>query len=234
VRRSFAVSSIVHVAFLILVLSPGLSGRRQHLVEVLNVRLVGEEKKPEPKTEVQTAKPPEREPEPVPQPEKKTEKSDMAYQTKTKKRETKEEVKPAPEKPKQTQAPKPKSPDPETAKQASAGQGPQPGPAPTSNVRVDAEDFRFAYYLEIIKERVSFNWSPPPVSGEPNVMCTVYFKIMRDGSISSVKVEQVSGFDLFDKAAVRAVNLSGPLPPLPAGFDGRWLGVHFEFQQTSG
>jgi len=229
VRRSFAVSSVVHVAFLILVVSPGFQRTPHRIVEVINVRLVGEQKQ-EPKTEIKTVKPPE----PEPQPEKKTEKSEMAYQTKTKKRETKKEVKPVQEKPKQTEAPKPKTPDPEPVKQEPKSRGPQPASGSTSNVRVDDEDFQFAYYLEIIKERVSFNWSPPPVSGGQNVMCAVYFKIMRDGRISSVKVEQASGFDLFDKSAVRAVSLSGPLPPLPAGFDGRWLGVHFEFQQTSG
>ncbi len=232
-RRSFAVSTAVHVAFLILVISPGFQRTRSQIVEVIDVRLVGEQKQA-PKAEVKTIKPPEPAPPPEPQPEKKTEKSEMAYQTNTRKRETKEEVKPAPDKPKQTEAPKPKTPDTGSAKQEAKPQGPQLASGSTSNVRVDDEDFRFAYYLEIIKERVSFNWSPPPVSGGQNVMCTVYFKIMRDGGISSVKVEQVSSFDLFDRAAMRAVNLSGPLPPLPASFDGRWLGVHFEFQQTSG
>ena len=80
-RRSFAVSSVVHVAFLVLVISPGFQRTRNQIVEVINVRLVGEEKKQEPKAEVKPVKPPE----PEPQPEKKTEKSDMAFQTKTKK-----------------------------------------------------------------------------------------------------------------------------------------------------
>ena len=229
-RRSFTVSSIAHIAFLILVISPGFHSRHTRIVEVINVSLVAEEKKPEPKTVVKEAKPPE----PEPQPEKKTEKSEMAYKADTKKRETKKEVKPPPEKPKETPAPKPKARDQGSAGKEPKTQEPQPAAGATSNVRVDDEDFRFAYYLEIVKERVSFNWSPPPVSGGRNVMCTVYFKIMRDGRISSVRVEQVSGFDLFDRSAMRAVNLSEPLPPLPAGFDGRWLGVHFEFQQTSG
>ena len=52
--------------------------------------------------------------------------------------------------------------------------------------------------------------------------------------LSGVKVEEESSYDLFDRSAVRAVNVSSPLPPLPAGFSGRWLGVHFEFEQTSG
>jgi len=230
VRRSFTVSSIVHIAFLILVTFPGFNGKTRQVVEVINVRLVEEERKQEVKPVVQEVKPPA----PKPQPEKKIEKSEMAYETKTKKRETKEEVKPAPEKPKETPAPKPKPPDPEPAKEEPAARATQPQVGTTSSVRVDDEDFRFSYYLQIVKERVSFNWSPPPVSGGHSVMCTVYFKILRDGRISSVRVEQVSGFDLFDKAAKRAVDLSEPLPPLPSGFEGRWLGVHFEFQQTSG
>jgi TonB family protein len=230
VRRSFAVSSLVHIAFLVLVVSPGVHRTRHRSVDVINVRLLGEEKKERPKTEVKTARPPQEQA----QPEKKPEKPKMAYKAKTKTRETKQEVKPVQEKPKQPEPEKTKPPGPETAKQESATEKAQPPAGSTSSVRVDDEDFRFAYYLEIIKERVSFNWSPPPVSGGRNVMCTVYFRIMRDGRVSAVKVEQPSDFDLFDKSALRAVNLSGPLPPLPAGFEGRWLGVHFEFQQTSG
>ena len=121
-RKSFAVSSIVHMAFLIVVISPGFHSRRQHIVEVINVRLVGEEKKQEPKAVAKEVKPPA----PQPQPEKKTEKSEMAYETKTKKRETKEEVKPAPKKPEETPAPKPKTPDPEPAREESPTQAAQP------------------------------------------------------------------------------------------------------------
>ena len=228
-RRSFAVSSAVHVAFLILVISPGVHRTRHQSVDIINVRLVGEEKKQEPVAEVKNVKPPE----PQPQPEKKPEEPKMAYKAKTKARETKKEVKPVQEEPKQREPAK-TEPASRQTKEAPEAQKPDPPAGSTSSVRVDDEDFRFAYYLEIIKERVSFNWSPPPVSGGRNVMCTVYFKIMRDGKVSGVKIEQPSGFDLFDKSALRAVNLSGPLPPLPAGFEGRWLGVHFEFQQTSG
>ena len=105
----------------------------------------------------------------------------------------------------------------------------------TSSVRVDDKNFKFAYYLEIVRETISYNWSPPPVSAsDEGVMTTVYFKIARDGRISGVKVEEKSIYDLFDRSATRAVNVSSPLPPLPAGFSGRWLGVHFEFEQTSG
>jgi TonB family protein len=100
---------------------------------------------------------------------------------------------------------------------------------------VDDKDFRFAYYLEIVKERISSNWSPPPVAGSPEgVASTVYFKISRDGRLEDVKIEKSSEFDLFDRSALRAVDSSNPLPPLPAGFKGSSLGVHFEFEQKSG
>jgi TonB family protein len=226
VRRSFLVSSAVHLVFLVMVISPGFDGARRHLVEVMNVRLVGEQRRSQPKPE--EVKPPE----PQPQPEKKTEKSKMAYKTTTKTRETNKEVKPVEQKPKPAEPEKEKPPPPVT--KGPESDQPESPAASTSSVRVDDEDFRFAYYLEIIKERVSFNWSPPPVSGRDNLICTVYFRVLRDGRISRVKVEQASGFSLFDKSALRAVERSGPLPPLPAGFEGGWLGVHFEFQQTSG
>jgi protein TonB len=227
VKRSVVVSSVVHATFLVLVISPGFQSRRNHIVEVINVSLVGEQKQAKPEAKI--VKPPE----PAPQPVKKTEEPKMAYKAKTKTRETKEEVKPVQDKPKQ-QAPTKTEAPPQAAKQTTEADRALAAAGAASNVRVDEEDFKFAYYLEIIREKVSFNWSPPPLSGGRNVMCTVYFKVMRDGRVSDVKVEQPSSFDLFDKSALRAVNLSGPLPPLPAGFAGRWLGVHFEFQQTSG
>jgi outer membrane biosynthesis protein TonB len=91
VKRSFVVSSVVHAAFLVVVISPGFQRARTQMIEVVNVKLVGEERKQQPKPEVKQVKPPE----PEPQPEKKPEEAKMAYKTPTKTRETKQEVKPA-------------------------------------------------------------------------------------------------------------------------------------------
>lgn len=102
-----------------------------------------------------------------------------------------------------------------------------------TGIRVDSEGFNFGYYLEIIRERVSDNWSPPPV-GTETVVSTVYFRIRRTGEITDIKLEKSSGFELYDKAAIKAVSDATPLPPLPAGFKGQWLGVHFEFEYKSG
>lgn len=212
-RSSLLTSLIAHAVFLGIIVFPALWTGRTVTTKVLNVKLIAQEK----------PKPAPAKPEPVvveekkaPEPEKKAEPK-MTYKPKKKTTTKKtEEKKPA--------APE-KKPEPE--KKAS-------GSSAGSTVRVDDPDFRFAYYLEIIKERVGSNWSPPPVSGSgTSTSSVIYFRISKTGGISATKVEKKSGYDLFDKAAMRAVKLCDPLPPLPAGFKSRYLGVHFEFEQTS-
>ena len=44
-----------------------------------------------------------------------------------------------------------------------------------------------------------------------------------------VAAETMSGAEFFDRSAVRAIQLSDPMPPLPVGFSGDVLGVHFGF-----
>jgi TonB family protein len=205
-------SAIAHAIFLGVIVLPSLWTGKPVTMQVLNVKLIAEEKpRPapvKPKVEVKEEKPP-------PEPEKKAEPK-MEYKPKKKTTTRKAE--------KKETAPPKKAPEPEKKAGSSAG----------SSVRVDDPDFRFAYYLEIIKERVSTNWSPPPISGGgSSTSSVIYFRIAKSGGITDSKVEKKSGYDLFDKAALRAVKLCDPLPPLPAGFKSKWLGVHFEFEQTS-
>ena len=216
-KNPLLISSIVHLMFFLLIIFPGTRRTYFEGSKVINVKLISEAKPP-PKEEAR-AQVTARKQETVKK-EEKPAKPKMTY--KSKKKETKKpsagsQSKTARKKP-ETSVPKP-----------SSGSGTKP------KITVDDKDFRFAYYLEIIKDRISQTWSPPPVSGSAGgVTSTVYFKISRDGSISDLKIEKNSAFDLFDRSAVRAVELSSPLPPLPAGFTGRWLGVHFEFEHTSG
>ena len=105
-------------------------------------------------------------------------------------------------------------------------------PGLSGDVTVDAADFEFTYYLLQVRSLIGRNWGAPAglvTKGEP-VRCTVYFKIDRLGRIDSVRLEDASGVAFFDQSAVRAVNVSSPLPPLPAGYGGSTLGVHFGFQ----
>jgi len=58
----------------------------------------------------------------------------------------------------------------------------------------------------------------------------VRFIIDRDGTIRDVTTEISSGSGLFDRAALRAVIEASPLPPLPYGYSGTYLGVHLKFR----
>jgi protein TonB len=102
----------------------------------------------------------------------------------------------------------------------------------SAEVGVDEADFEFTYYLIALRNRIGQNWSAPAgmsASGQP-VRAVVYFRIRRDGSIEGAKVEQSSGVGFFDQSALRAVLVANPVPPLPLGFGGSTLGVHFAFE----
>ena len=96
-------------------------------------------------------------------------------------------------------------------------------------------DFRFAYYLATLRNKIGSRWVPPQGVDARNrpIKTTVYFRVHRDGKISQAAVETSSGYAFFDQTAMRALISATPLPPLPAGFTDNYLGVHFgfEFQQ---
>ncbi len=96
-------------------------------------------------------------------------------------------------------------------------------------VRTDG-DFRWSYYLAAIRTKIGSRWVPPPGLGGRPVRATVYFRIGRDGQVSVARVEDPSGSSFFDQTAMRALLAATPLPPLPAGYSGEWLGVHFGFE----
>lgn len=102
----------------------------------------------------------------------------------------------------------------------------------SAEVGVDDANFEFTYYLIALRNRIGQNWSAPAgvtASGQA-VRAVVYFRIRRDGGVTEARVEQSSGIAFFDQSALRAVTISDPVPPLPMGFTGPTLGVHFGFE----
>ncbi|HEY6221576.1 MAG TPA: TonB family protein [Candidatus Eisenbacteria bacterium] len=103
----------------------------------------------------------------------------------------------------------------------------------TRSTSVTADgDFRFAFYLAAIRNKIGAQWVPPPgmdATGR-KIRATVYFRIHKDGQISVAQVETTSGYSFFDQTTMRALLAATPLPPLPAGFTDTYLGVHFGFE----
>lgn len=78
------------------------------------------------------------------------------------------------------------------------------------------QDFKFAPYLVIIRDKIERNWNPPP--GAKDIKSRVVFKIFRTGRMGDAGLSESSGNFYFDQAAMRAVMVSSPFPPLPEGF----------------
>jgi TonB family protein len=111
-----------------------------------------------------------------------------------------------------------------------------PPPAPAVEVPVggsgvtalEGGDFPYTIYIDRMKTLIGSHWLRPQVGD--NTEAIVYFAIDRDGSIRDAHVETASGNGLYDRAALRAILESSPLPPLPFGYNGTYLGVHLKFR----
>jgi TonB family protein len=89
-------------------------------------------------------------------------------------------------------------------------------------------DFPYTIYIDRMKTLIGLRWTRPhDVTG---VTTTISFTIDRDGTIRDAKNEIPSGNGTFDRAALRAVLEASPLPPLPFGYNGTFLGVHLTFR----
>jgi TonB family protein len=93
---------------------------------------------------------------------------------------------------------------------------------------IDAAYFPFDYYVSQMLNRLSANWYRPPAP--PGTACAVRFTVAKSGRILQAEVERPSGVAAFDRAALRAVLSSNPLPPLPFEYNEDKLGIHLKFE----
>ena len=92
---------------------------------------------------------------------------------------------------------------------------------------LDEPDFKYPFYIERLVLIVGLNWYKPTRSVQRNPV--VHFQIERDGTITHARIVTSSGLPFVDRAALRAVIASSPLPPLPADYDGAYLGIQVAF-----
>lgn len=106
-----------------------------------------------------------------------------------------------------------------------AGSG---GTAGIGGATFDQPEFKYSYYVERMLVTIGMNWFKPAQSVP--VTPKIRFRIERDGTVTDAEVERSSGLPYVDRAALRAVLASSPLPPLPTEFSGGYLGVHLIFE----
>ena len=90
----------------------------------------------------------------------------------------------------------------------------------------------FGSYLQNTVAMVKRNWyakMPKEARAGAKGKVVAVFRIRRDGNIEKVSLVASSGNDLFDQAAVNAINAANPLAPLPAQFRGPYIELRFSF-----
>jgi protein TonB len=123
----------------------------------------------------------------------------------------------------------------EVAEPEVSGSGSGPGGGLSLGADVGGEiagvpaDFHFTYYIERMLALIESRWYKPPVA--QGTRTRVRFRIQRDGRLDAIAIEESSGHPSFDRAALRALYASNPLPPLPPAYTQPSLTVHLSFAE---
>lgn len=102
------------------------------------------------------------------------------------------------------------------------------GTAGIGGLKLDQADFKYPYYIERMVTIIGLNWFKPAQIVQVNPV--VHFQIQRDGTVTDARIVTSSGLPFVDRAALRAVIASSPLPPLPAEYAGPHLGIQVVFE----
>jgi TonB family protein len=95
----------------------------------------------------------------------------------------------------------------------------------------DAKGYDITPWAKRMVYGVKKNWIIPPVQEYGmGGMVGVYLVVEKDGRISTLSVQKASGLKPFDQAAVNAIRLSDPFPPLPQDFPNANLPAYFVFR----
>lgn len=128
----------------------------------------------------------------------------------------------------ETPAPPPPAPATPALPAAQTSTAPNIAVGGTGVTGIEGGDFPYTIYIERMHTLIGTHWLRPQAT--PGTTSVVYFVIERDGKIRDVRTETSSGNGTFDRGALRAVLEASPLPPLPFGYTGTYLGVHLTFK----
>ncbi|MEK7232847.1 MAG: TonB family protein [Elusimicrobiota bacterium] len=104
-------------------------------------------------------------------------------------------------------------------------------PGNAAGVATDLPNFPYPWYISQVRQMLWTAWQKrmPPTSGEGIVM----FAIMRNGSLTDLRMESSSGDGDFDREAVAAVQAASPFPALPSDFAEPFLKIHLTLKSEA-
>lgn len=93
-----------------------------------------------------------------------------------------------------------------------------------------AADFKDQAYQQKAYQKVASSWKRPAGSPKPGGKTVVIVTIGSDGKTTPPVLHFKSGSDPWDAAAIEAVKKASPFDPLPKGYAGPSVEVHFHFE----
>lgn len=90
-------------------------------------------------------------------------------------------------------------------------------PPSDGRIGLDHADRKHWAYFGQVRQRISANWVYPRTAGEQCIegKSLIDFDIAKDGRLEYVHLTQSSGTTILDNAALVAVKLAQPFPPVP-------------------
>jgi TonB family protein len=98
-------------------------------------------------------------------------------------------------------------------------------------ILTDTMGVDFKPYLNKVQADVKEHWYAliPESAGTKKGKVVLEFAILKDGSVSGLRVASTSGDIALDRPAYGSIAGSNPFPPLPVEFKGSYLGLRFSY-----
>ncbi len=94
-------------------------------------------------------------------------------------------------------------------------------------------EIRYKTYYNTIWEIIKNAWViPEGVHVRRGLETIVGLRVSKDGRVLSIEIENSSGNDPFDQSAIRAIEKSSPLPPLPGEEESMEVGIRFTPEES--
>jgi len=106
--------------------------------------------------------------------------------------------------------------------------------SPAATARGNAEiNMKMKVYYSVVWSMIKEKWAlPEGILPEDNLETIIETKILRNGSVSDMSFEKLSGNRYFDESAMKAIKKAEPFPPLPEWLDERYIELGIRFHSS--